>query len=539
MSLSVRIFGLNTWALLVPQALMGVATTWLIYKIIRRSNPAGPALFGGLIYATTPVVVLMSRYNNPEPLMGLLTVAAVYFVVRAIEDNHWHWYLLGGSALGLAFMAKQIQAFLPLPALVVAIVFFGAGTLVSRLVRLLGSLAALVLSGGWWFAIVELTPPAIRPYVGGSATNSILELTLDYNGLARFLRFAADPQTGKPMAMPSGNSSSAYDGGMGRLFNANFAPEGAWLLFTALLCALSLALLWHQLQWSERKKALVSLSVLWLVTCFLVLSFMGTMTHTYYMFSLAAPVALCVPLGLLLLWTQRRRFVPRIIGAVLVAGTGYVGIRIYEYSDEWGAWPVVFTSVSCLCVAGWLFAKNRVSLLLTLFLLAASMVAGPVSTDAFTLGKPHEGTNPLSGPVGKNRDSLSAHLESARTSSPPIARHLGFGIEPSTEVTELLRNSPPATWAAATYTAQNAAQFQLASGRPVIAIGGWLGTDPAPTFDQFKSLVGQGRIAYFIWQQPVLDNVPLGADALAITDWVKTRFKGETVDDVTVFDLRR
>jgi 4-amino-4-deoxy-L-arabinose transferase-like glycosyltransferase len=76
MSLSVRLFGLNSWALLVPQALMGIATTWLIYKIIRRSHPAAPALLGGLIYATTPVVVLMSRFNNPEPLMGLLTVAA-------------------------------------------------------------------------------------------------------------------------------------------------------------------------------------------------------------------------------------------------------------------------------------------------------------------------------------------------------------------------------------------------------------------------------------------------------------------------------
>jgi len=70
MALSVRLFGLNSWALLVPQALMGVSTTWLIYKIVRRTQPAGPALLGGLIYATTPVVVLMSRYNNPEPLMG-------------------------------------------------------------------------------------------------------------------------------------------------------------------------------------------------------------------------------------------------------------------------------------------------------------------------------------------------------------------------------------------------------------------------------------------------------------------------------------
>ena len=188
MSLSVRLFGLNSWSILVPQALMGIATTWLIYKIIRRSHPAAPALLGGLIYATTPVVVLMSRFNNPEPLMGLLTVAAVYFVIRALENNAWSWYLLAGTALGLAFMAKQIQAFLPIPALVLAVLLFGAGTLASRMVRLLGRPRRADRQRRLVDGRSDLTPPENRPYVGGSATNSVLELTLDYNGLARFLR---------------------------------------------------------------------------------------------------------------------------------------------------------------------------------------------------------------------------------------------------------------------------------------------------------------------------------------------------------------
>ncbi|MDS2712282.1 glycosyltransferase family 39 protein, partial [Streptococcus pneumoniae] len=227
--------------MLVPQALMGVATTWLIYKIIRRSHPAAPALLGGLIYATTPVVVLMSRYNNPEPLMGLLTVGAVYFVLRAIEDNGWTWYLLAGTALGLGFMAKQIQAFLPIPALVLAVLLFGAGTIASRILRLLVSLVALIISGGWWMTIVELTPAANRPYIGGSATNSILELTLDYNGLARFIRL---PITAGGTATGAGSPDAApYDGGLSRLFNGNFATEASWLLFSAAALVLVLGVL--------------------------------------------------------------------------------------------------------------------------------------------------------------------------------------------------------------------------------------------------------------------------------------------------------
>lgn len=534
MSLSVRLFGLNSWAILVPQALMGVATTWLIYKIIRRSHPAAPALLGGLIYATTPVVVLMSRYNNPEPLMGLLTVAAAYFIIRAIEDNRWRWYLLGGTALGLGFMAKQIQALLPVPALVLAVLLFGAGPLASRLLRLLGSLAALVISGGWWMTIVELTPAANRPYIGGSATNSILELTLRYNGLARFLRFSADPQGGGGAAP----AAFEYDGGFSRLFNANFAPEGAWLLFTAVACSLTLTLLWQQAGVSRRTKALISCAVLWLLTAFIAVSFMGNMTHTYYIFSLAAPMAVAVALGTRLLWSQRHRIVPRCLGAVLLAGNGYVAARIFQYSDAWGAWPAVLLGVTLLAVAGWLYTGPRHFEILTIAVVVLALVLGPLATNVITLPKAHSGTNPLSGPVGNNPGSLSAHLDAARRGDPPIARHLGFGIEPSDGITSFLREASSPTWAAATYTAQNAAQYQLASGRPVIALGGWLGNDPAPTIDQFKALVLQGRIAYFIWQQPILDEVPLGQDVIDITEWVRTNFKGENIDGSTIYDLR-
>lgn len=537
MSLSVRLFGLNSWAILVPQALMGVATTWLIYKIIRRSHPAAPALFGGLIYATTPVVVLMSRYNNPEPLMGLLTVAAAYFVIRAIEDNRWSWYLLGGAALGLGFMAKQVQALLPVPALVLAVLFFGAGTLVSRLLRLLGSLAALVISGGWWMTIVELTPAANRPYIGGSATNSILELTLDYNGLARFLRFTADPQTGHAIAVQ--DSASTFDGGLGRLFNANFAPEGAWLLFTALMCSLALLMLASRSEQGRNEKALMVAGVAWFLTAYTVLSFMGTMTHTYYVFSLASPIAIVVPLGLHLLWFSRERLISRLIGAVLIAGTTYVVWRIFQYSNHWGAWPTIAVWVGALAVVGWVLARTRQQELATLAMVSLALVLGPLGTDAVTLSTSHAGTNPLSGPVGNNPQTLSAHLAAARQGDPPLARHLGFGVQPSSAVTSLLRDTSASTWAAATYTAQNAAQYQLASGRPVIALGGWLGSDPAPDLEQFKALVHENRIAHFIWQQPIMDGVPLAADISAITDWVRENFEGEIVDGVKIYDLRK
>ena len=538
MALSVRLFGLNPWSLLVPQALMGIATTWLIYKIVRRNYAAAPALLGALIYATTPVVVLMSRYNNPEPIMGLLTVAATYFVVRAIESNRWHWFLLAGTALGLGFMAKQIQAFLPIPAFVVAVFLFGAGTISSRIYRLLGSLAVLVASGGWWLIVVDLIPGGSRPYIGGSATNSMLELTVDYNGLARFLRFSTDPETG---AAPGTEdlTASPYDGGLSRLFNANFAPEGAWLLFTSLTCGLALVMLWRQSGCTCRSKTgLMTVAVCWLATAYVVLSFMGTMTHTYYVFSLGTPIALVVPMGLAMLWKLRHRLIPRTLGVVLLLGTGYVATRIFEYSDGWGTWPVGAILITVLAAAGWLLATSRTQVRITWVLVMLVMVWGPLATNTITLSTAHFGTNPLSGPVSNNSGTLSAHLDAARRGDPPLARQLGFGAEPSPQVTALLQKANASEWAAATYTAQNAAQYQLSSKRPVVALGGWLGTDPAPTLDQFKSLVSSRRIAYFIWQQTIVDGIPLGRDAAAITEWVQSSFKGENVDGVTIYDLR-
>jgi 4-amino-4-deoxy-L-arabinose transferase-like glycosyltransferase len=453
-----------------------------------------------------------------------------------LEDNAWSWYLLAGTALGLGFMAKQIQAFLPIPALVLAVLLFGVGTLASRLLRLLGALAALVVSGGWWMTVVDLTPAADRPYVGGSASNSMLELTLDYNGLARFLRFSTDPQSatsGSPAA-PDVN----YDGGLGRLFNANFAPEGAWLLFTALICALALALLWWQSGGSRPATGLMITGVTWLVSVYIVLSYMGTMTHTYYVFSIAAPVAIVVPLALSLLWNRRQRLVPRLIGSVLVIGTGYIGFRIFQYSDDWGFWPAATVCATIIAGLGWMVATRPVPRIAVLSLVTITLVVGPVATDIITLSRPQEGTNPLSGPVGNNPETLSAHLDTARQGDPPLSRHLGFGVEPSADVTKLLRASNGVQWAGATYTAQNAAQYQLASKKPVIALGGWLGEDPAPTFDQFRALVGARKIAYFIWQQPIVDGVPLGIDAAAITDWVQSNFEGENVDGVRIYDLR-
>ena len=185
MALSARLFGMSSWSMLAPQAVMGVAATALVYATVRRWFTPAAALIAGAVLALTPVAVLMFRFNNPDALLTLLLIAAVYAVVRALEQASTRWVLLGGVLVGLAFSTKMLQAFLVVPALVSVYLVCAPTSVRRRLFQLLGAFAAMVVTGGWWVAAVELTPASARPYVGGSEHNSVLELILGFNGLGR------------------------------------------------------------------------------------------------------------------------------------------------------------------------------------------------------------------------------------------------------------------------------------------------------------------------------------------------------------------
>ncbi|MBT2477897.1 glycosyltransferase family 39 protein, partial [Streptomyces sp. ISL-94] len=164
MMLSVRLFGLGSWQILVPQALMGVATTAVLYAAVRRHFGPGAALLGGAAFALTPVAALMFRFNNPDALLTLLLTVTVYCLLRALDGAHTRWLVGAGGAVGFAFLTKTLQAFVILPPLTVLYAVCAPTRLRRRLGQLLLAGLAMVLAGGWWVAIVELWPAASRPY---------------------------------------------------------------------------------------------------------------------------------------------------------------------------------------------------------------------------------------------------------------------------------------------------------------------------------------------------------------------------------------
>ena len=185
MELSARVFGLNYWSVLLPQAAEGVASVAVLYAAVRRwSGPAAGLIAAGAL-AITPVATLMFRFNNPDALLVLLMTAAAYAMVRATESGRTRWIVLAGALLGFGFLAKMLQAFLVLPAFALVYLVAGPPRLGRRIGQLLAGGLALLVAAGWWVAIVQFTPAADRPYVGGSTNDSVLQLALGYNGLGR------------------------------------------------------------------------------------------------------------------------------------------------------------------------------------------------------------------------------------------------------------------------------------------------------------------------------------------------------------------
>ena len=337
--LSVRLFGLNPWSVLVPQALEGVAAVALLYAAVRRVAGPGAGLLAGAVFAVTPVAALIFRFNNPDALLVLLLVAAAYCVQRACEKDASRWWLVAaGVAVGFGFLAKMLQAFLVLPGFAAAYAVAGHRPLKRRLGDLLVAGAAVVVSGGWYLALVELWPASSRPYIGGSQHNSIIELTLGYNGLGRL--------TGNE---PGGLGNLNHDVGWDRLFGMGMGLDIAWLLPAAVICLVAGVILMRRAPRTDPARAALILWGGWLAVTAVVFSFANGIVHSYYTVALAPAIGACLGIGATLLWQNRsdiraadravrrcaRHQHPRRGVAVPARGMDAVAARDVSRSGEW------------------------------------------------------------------------------------------------------------------------------------------------------------------------------------------------------------
>jgi len=557
MGLSVRAFGLSSWSILLPQALAGIATVVVLYAAVRRSFGPAAATIAGLVMALTPVSVLIFRYDNPDALLTLLLVGAAGALLRSLESDRLRWVVLAAALVGLGFLAKYLQAYLVLPAFALTYLVCAKGDLVHRGRGLLAAFATVVLTSGWWVTIVELIPTSDRPFIGGSTSDSPLQLLLGYDGLGRIFGGAAAGLGG------GGGIGANFSGAVGllRLFNDEFAGQISWFLpFAAIALVTGL---WCRRHAGRTDRALAGYLLwgTWLAVHALVFSFMSGIVHTYYSVALAPAVAALVGAGTVELWQFRKR---SWIGGVLLGGA-IVATAAWAW-ELLGRTPdfapglavailVVGTVTALLTALPARLADGRLPLA-ALALAFAALLAGPSAYAYDTVGTALSGGDPTAGPSVPGSGGFGGRgggfggfggFGSFQPGQAPGGAGTtggvfgGGGAGPRGAATSqavldyLVANRGEAEWIVAVSGAGSAAPIQLATGLPVMAMGGFNGGDASPTLSEFQAYVTAGQVRFVLTGGNGGFGGGPGGDS-AVMSWVTANCTPITVGGTSIYD---
>ncbi|MFE9327996.1 ArnT family glycosyltransferase [Nocardia sp. NPDC052278] len=395
MDISARLFGFNSWSLLVPQALEGVAVVAVLYAAVRRVSGHWAGMLAGAVLALTPAATLMFRFDNPDALLVLLLTVAAYCALWAIEKDSGAWWLpLAGVAVGFGFLAKMMQAFLVLPAFALVYLLAAPAPLRTRIVRSLAAVLAMVVSAGWYLALVTLWPASSRPYIGGSQHNSVLELALGYNGFGRL----TGNETG-------GLGNLNFDVGWARLFGAEMGGQIAWVLPAALILGVAGLWLTRRAPSTDRTRAALLLWLGWLIVTGVVFSYANGILHPYYTVALAPAIAV----GAGLLWQRRNdiRSTAVLSGALVV--TVVLACVLLARTRDWLPWLGPVVAIAGLGAAALLLVVGRLPKAVATGVLAVAVAVGLAAPGAYSLATAattHSGAIPSAGPAGAGRSFL-------------------------------------------------------------------------------------------------------------------------------------
>lgn len=542
---SVKLFGFTAFAIFLPQALAGVLSVLLLYMLVSRYFGAIAGLLAALALAISPISVVTNRNNTIDSTLTLTMLIAAWVTLKAAQTGKLRWLLLVAVIVGLGFNIKMAEVFLVVPALGLLYLLASPRTLWVRIIHLaLALLLMLVLSFAWLVA-VDVTPASLRPYVGSTQNNSEISLATGYNGLQRLLGgfgrgfgggnrnapatntgtgnrntgttttnngsggLPSNPQggngqpgTGSSTTGTSRNGTGFNPGNFGggggffgtgsagvfRLFEGNVGTQIGWLLPMALLGLLALAWQRRPRFQSDRQQQAMILWGTWMLTEVVFFSVAG-MFHTYYLTTLAPSICALFGIGIAIMWQDYRQEGWRgwLLPIALIA-TALEQIYLISTNPSWGTWLIPVIAVMCALAALVLIVARllpRINIntrilvpalsvgILSLLLVSAIWSATPVLRGAAP-------NIPSAGPSGEG----------------------GFGGGTSNTnaalITYLEAHQGNATYLVATTNANTAAPIILATNKPVMAMGGFIGSDPILTTSQLSSLVANGTVRFFL-----------------------------------------
>ena len=256
----------------------------------------------------------------------------------------------------------------------------GPTRLRTRLLQLGAALAAVVVAAGWYIALMEPWPAADRPYIGGSTTNSLLELALGYNGIGRLLGGSGNGSGGGP----GGSDNTAFGGAAGitRLFTGEIGLEVSWPLPAALVLLVAGLAVTLRAPRTDRLRAALLLWGGWTLITGLVFSFMSGTMHPYTV-ALAPGIAAVVGVGAVAFW-RRAGLGGRLTVVLVPAATATWAFVLLTSSDEafaWVRWVVLAAGVVVGAIMAGGLRRVGVAAVVTAYALGA---ASPTSTAAAT-----------------------------------------------------------------------------------------------------------------------------------------------------------
>ncbi|TXS49784.1 mannosyl transferase [Streptomyces sp. or43] len=575
-ALSARLFGFHAWSLTLPQAIEGVVSVLALYRVVRLWAGVVPGLLAAGIMTLTPAVASMFGHSMGDAAMTMCLVLAADACQRAMFSARLRPLLIAGVWIGLGFQAKMLQAWLILPALAVGYLVVAPAPLRRRVVHVLTAGAVTLAVSLSWIAVLTFVPASERPYVDGTTDNSAFSMVFGYNGLNRFSRDLISgsvsqmndtvgppqgehapgmpDQTGSPDSAGAPNPAGAPDtspgghpsgGGSvpGKLLGSRFAPQVGWLYPLALTSLILCAGWRRKVPRTDRLRGGYVLWGGWLAISALVLSAIEV-PHTAYVAMLAPALAALSGAGLVALWQAYRegRSV-RVLPAVIAVELVWSAFLCFLYPDflPWLPWLLILTGLVAVPSLVLAHRKGRRTGRLALVGLAAGLVtlfAGPAAWSLSVLDPMYAGSamDASAGPFATGGSAVRRAANVVGVGNAPRGTAAAAASLNESDVltdsqhkllTYTRQHGDGAKFVFANDSAVMSWNYILATGAPVLPMGGFSGGSPTPAPAEVKRRVAEGELRFVLlsadgWQGYAQTQGHKNAAVDAVRAWVRT-----------------
>ncbi|WP_017208918.1 glycosyltransferase family 39 protein [Clostridium beijerinckii] len=579
-ALFAKILGFNGWSILLPQALAGVISVYLIYFIVKRSFGSAAGLISGLCLSVTPVFVAASRNNTIDNLLVLTLLFACLALTLAAEKGKAKYLYLSLILVGIGFNIKMLEAYMIGPAIYITYLLSSSIALKKRIVHIVIGTFILLSVSLSWALIVDLVPAQNRPYIGSSTDNSVMELIVGHNGLERLgissksnkgfndsnnkkddrqiqnntevsndqnqqmnkenyngstnrMISGAEnrdgqgdgslqkaPNEGMPGGGPGGQGGlqGTFGGqtkaGIARLFSKNsLSDQIIWFLPLALLGFVAGAIKEKlRLKLDNKRKISLALWILWLVPEFIYFSYTTGLFHPYYLTMMAPPAAALAGIGIVIMWKlyNEKKWASWLLPISLII-EGLVNMMMLSYFSNNISYSIrkiilialllCFLTSSILAILNLLSfirRKNNTNLSdnkdihLKKILLGISIVSiltVPFIGSSAAITHSVNSTIPTAGlELLSNSERGGASFGKERSDNGKNSKLLDF----------LKSNITTEKYLLVVPSSQSADSIIIQTGEPVMALGGFSGSDKILSLDEFKEMVKNGEVRYVL-----------------------------------------